>query len=486
MATAAPEEAEEYPTLKDLQRAGFLALLMALTGFVLSYLIFVRPERKALELAAVDRRSAERPQPQAYREHSGGGVYVHHAYASAGRGYRERETRVEPLKIPERPTPTRRERPKPKATPVARPLPGSEYQSGDATRPSRMNPAPVQVESPAPSRRPDPKGFPRAWSEAQAGWAQFGDSLRGNGSGVAVSADEILTTLSAYRLSGGRGLLAGRPFQGSLAAADGEHDLALLSCPGLEASPLPFCPEVSSAGETLVTGDPIRGGGLLEVRSRGAAGSFLAFYGWNPSLAGGSPLINDRGELVALALTRPSWGSLSWNVAVPASTLQSFLARRPQAGSSPPPPDLAWSQSLAARLAPGVERQGGLRANARVMPGLAIGNYPLGIHLEQLTRELGPGEVQERRGDLERRHYSGPRLTFTLIRGSAVAIETDYTFYTLESGLAVNSSPNLEQMRANLPGSLVCDTPAASFLVTSGLELEVRQGKVQKIRVMVP
>lgn len=479
----APRDPEAYPSKEDLVRAGLLALFTGLVGFVVTYLVFVRAERKDLKIAGVDRRGAERPQPAAYKEHLGERATYHFPYAGAGSGFRERVST--PLKV-EKPKRTaavdRKPKEVPKPTPTSLPLPDPDYQAGKPV--AIRKPQTIQEPAQNGTTRPEPKGYSEAWEGVRPNWGYLGSALHGGGEGVVVAEGEFLTTLTTFRATGGRGTLGGQPFSGSLVASDSDLDLALLSLSGPAATPVPLCPEGSLAGEILVCGDT--NGQMLEVRSRGSVAPGIGFYGWTGSELGGAPLVNDRGELVALALPRSGWQGISWNLAISSAQIQSFLASRPRPGGSPPPPLEAWMTSWQSRVLPAPDRSGSLRSNAHIVPGQAIGNYPLGITAEILQKELGPGEALEKRGSYERRLYSAPRLTFTLVNGSAVAIETDYGFYSLESGQSVGSPLDVARVRAQTPASVTRDTRQFSSFCSAGLELISHQGVIQRIRVMVP
>ena len=82
--------------------------------------------------------------------------------------------------------------------------------------------------------------------------------------------------------------------------------------------------------------------------------------------------------------------------------------------------------------------------------------------------------------------YSAPRLTFTLADGVVVAIDTDYNFYTTESGWSVGSRLSSTDLRTQLPGAVAHMRDNFDALCTSGLELVFQGGAVSALRVMVP
>ena len=482
---------ESYPTRQDLVRAGLLAVSTGVLGFVFSYSLFVGPIKPARAQEKLDRGSAERPQPAAYREHRPGS-YFHFGF-SAGSADSGPEVRgASKLRI-EKPA---RELPKVAAAPAAR-APQPEATSRPLPQEPEMRPlSRIQIKAPQQAApppvpvqavRPDEVSWPEAWQRFSLSWVSCGDFLRIGGEGVVVGPGQVLTTLSCFQQSGGRVLLGGQAASGRLEACDPTLDLALVQLPpGVDAPVVPLSPEDPTAGQLLICA-PSQGGSFQEVRSRGGVGGGLSgFYGSTAGGLGGGSLVNQRGELVALALPRPRWGSLSWCLAVPASRLRQFLEARPRPAGQPPRPFAElWTQALAGRVAPLAARNAPSRSNARVVAGESLGNYPLGITLTQLRQELGAPEVLEQQGGFQRVRFSGPRLTFTLVQEVAVAIETDYGFYALESGWSAGYRLEPKEGRQKMADSLLCERPGSATLCTPGLEVQIQDGSLSWIRVVV-
>lgn len=489
--SAAPSE--EYPTREDLVRAGLIAAGTALLGFLVSYHIFVHPLHQGVRVAGLDRRAAEHPLPPAYHGENAGSPRIDFAYSSgvsdSGTGDKRRRlviaepTRTLPAVAVATPTP--------EATPSALPLPDEQYQTAGHARQQfhlrdpRTQAQQEQASANLPPPRPEPVSYAQAWQRVQTSIMQFGDAIRVSGQGVLVAPGLVVTTMSTFRSSGGRGMLAGSAVTSHLVAGDSAHDLALVQLDGADGVPVPLCPDSSLAGDLLITADGV-GGGFAELRSRGSAGEWVGFYGWNSAQMGGAPLVNNRGELVGLSLPRPSVDSLSWNLAVPASTLQTFLTARPSPGGAAFDASSAWAKALRTRIAPLNERTPPNRANGRVIPGVAMGNYPLGMTLEQLRGELGNGTVLERRPGLLRLQYPLPRLTFTLAEDVVVQIETDYSFYTMESGWSVGSHVDDQQIRTRLPEAVLHQRDRFNAACSAGLELVLTGDTISLLRVTAP
>ena len=280
-------------------------------------------------------------------------------------------------------------------------------------------------------------------------------------------------------------MLNGTRVAASLIASDGRQDLALLQIQGASpGTPVPISPDNPGNDQTFVCGDPRNIGRTLDLRSRGQSGPCCAFDGYTGAVDGGAPLINTRGEMVALSLPRPAWGGMSWNTAIPASACQAFVNAHTSGGAMAPPATEMWVQAIKTHVSVQSDRETPTRSNAKVVPGQALGNYPLGLRADQLRKELGQGQILEQKGGYCRILYSAPRLTFTLADNVVVGIETDYNFYTLEGGVTVGATKEPSELTTVYSPSITHDADNLEALVSPGLELLFNNGAVATIRVI--
>lgn len=490
MAATAGEPEEEYPSRDDLIKAGVVALITGVIGFVVTYSVFVKPFRQEKSLAGLDRHAAESSQPAAYRQSDQASAGYAVSYSSAGAsGYEQRKSKLE-VQAPERKAPVPQEDTQPKPTPTPQPtslpLPGSAYQQRQSHlqvhAPQQTTPADAQS---APPPRPSETSFSEAWQRASGGWITLGDGLHTGGQGVQISENQILTTLSAFRSGGGVCMLNGQRLSVQMVASDSRQDLALLQIQGGGAgTPVPLSPDSINPDQTYICGDQRNLGRTLELRGRGLTGPCCAFDGFTGAIDGGAPLINNRGEMVALALPHPPWTGMSWNTAIPAAACQAFINSHPAGGGAAPAVTEMWTQAIHSKVTSQPDRETPNRANGKVVPGQALGNYPLGLRQEQLQKELGQGQILEQKGSFCRILYSAPRLTFTLAEGVVVAIETDYNFYTLEGGLAVGSVKEPSELRGQFSPAVTYDTGALESLASPGVEILFNNGTISTIRVV--
>ncbi|MBN9419398.1 MAG: hypothetical protein J0I12_28345 [Candidatus Eremiobacteraeota bacterium] len=487
---ATASEPEEYPTKDDLIRAGVLALVTGLVGFAFTYALFVKPYRQGKSLAGLDRHAAETSQPAAYRQSDQQAAGYAISYGSSGGGISEKRKSKLEIKAPERKQPVAQNVPTatPAPAPTALPLPGGEYRQRESSlkvrAPQQIATQPVDAPA-APPPRPSETSLAEAWRRASTGWITLGDGLHTGGQGIQVSETQILTTLSAFRSSGGQCMLNGTRVAVTMVAGDGRQDLALLQIQGAgPGTPVPISPDNPGDNQNYICGDQRNLGRTLDVRSRGMTGPCVAFDGYTSALDGGAPLVNNRGELVALSLPRPAWGGTSWSTAIPASACRAFVEAHPSGGAAAPPPTDMWVQAIRTHVSAQPDRETPTRSNAKVIPGQALGNYPLGLRLEQLRKELGQGQILEQKGGYCRILYSGPRLTFTLADNLVVGIETDYNFYTLEGGLSVGSVKEPAELSSVFAPAITHDADNLETLASPGLELIFGNGSIATIRVI--
>ena len=152
---------------------------------------------------------------------------------------------------------------------------------------------------------------------------------------------------------------------------------------------------------------------------------------------------------------------------------------------APPATDM-WVQAIKTHVSVQPDRETPNRSNAKVVPGQALGNYPLGLRVEQLRKELGQGQVLEQKGGYCRILYSAPRLTFTLADNVVVGIETDYNFYTLDGGVTVGTTKEPSELTSVFSPSITHDADNLEALASPGLELLFSNGAVATIRVVPP
>lgn len=491
-----PEVQEDFPNKQQLISALLLALATGVMGFLVSYSIFIkhdhRPvtgniDRKAAEGYAARVRKAQKSNPHqtsvthlAYRRYSKKKYQErqpkdNQEYAKA----RKRNRRRIPVAKTEKPKPQPSKTPPKLASNTSR---GSTRSSGGRDAGT--------LYMPEVGQRPSEMSAMSAWSKASVGIVRF-PNIRGDyTNGVLIGKNLVAaknSALSPYSLSNID--IGGATFQGRVTNTDEDLDLALVSITG-SFDGLPLCPEAPDLGTDLYfrNAKDFSPSNFHEARPMGSAGPGAFFFEGNaPYSASGSPLINRRGEVVGLILGRlRGYPGNNYNVAVDSAALARLLRVSTAATTSTDPVVRFCTRGLTSEVPEVVGRERPTRSNSKVIPGQTLGNYPLGLTEAQLTGELGTPERRQLNNGVTRLTFSAQKLTFTLVSGRTVAVETDYNFYNTEKGLSIGTFCDRSRLSREFGEFRESPDRKGKIIMTPGLELDLDQeGKVTQF-VLVP
>lgn len=342
---------------------------------------------------------------------------------------------------------------------------------------------PVLRRYPPAADRPE-RPLPEAWAAAAPASLVLEADGFPVGSATALDGGRQVTTLSALQQSQrgfGGGLALGAPL-----ATDLQTGLVLLS--GAGSVGLPLAPAAPTAGDQLAAGPgfptPVHQPCVVAERLPG--GLFL-FRGLTLPSSAGAPLVNGRGELVGIVLGKPSgFPGNDYGLAADTSVVLALLesaGRPPRAQAGDPLGRVA--EGLLLRDVPEVDWETPTRSQARVVPGVALGNYRLGVRRDALVKALGPGESRGTGRIAETLAYPVYRLEFTLLAGRVVAISTTNAFYATSTGVGVGTRWAEARRGPEFAGALTGTAPGGrAVVVGAGLELEVGpRGEVQRLLV---
>ncbi|MGE0488351.1 MAG: serine protease [Vulcanimicrobiota bacterium] len=497
---------EEFPRKEHLVFAGTVSLVTALAGFLLSYNLFLGPAREQ-ELKRVDRRTAEgyreRVRQARQSQSNGRTAPPNYTYLAYHRKPKE-ERRLPSQPMPVSPLPeataapeTKPSRPTPSPSPSASPRRTTE-QPRRPRETAHNSPKPaVDLGSalvfPDVQKRPSLSSLDNQWSLANPGLVRMAD-LEGNYiSGVVVDESGLAITRSS-RL--GPSHLSRTWVNGSLGTAtlvsrDPTLDLALIQLPPGSYRAVPLAPEAPNRGERLAYHDANDSNSYhaLSAQAMGPAGpGFFHFRGVTRDGDAGSPLLNERGELVGIVLGRMGgFPGHCYSLAANSAGIYRMLRRaNPDSGSNEDPVSTRTSEMLAEAVPMLMDRTRPSRSNAKVVPGKSLGNFTLGMSEKQLENELGPPDARTLSSGLRRLAYPANFLTFSLVGDRVVAIETTYSFYSTDKGLCVGTSLDSIRLRRDFDNYIKESYLKGEVVLTPGLELELDEDvKVSKI-VVVP
>lgn len=357
-----------------------------------------------------------------------------------------------------------------------------------ARRPARGPEASGAAERRYPSageRRPE-MPLAAAWALAEPSTAMLldrdGIPL---GSVTALPGGLAVASRSAVESARAGGVLEGLFQLLQRAGDDPDRDLALFRTDGRGA--LPLSPEPPRAGTELAAAPGFLAQGTFQtcmVTERLPDGLFL-FRGPNLPASAGGALVNRRGELAGIVLGKPP-GYPGHDYVLAADTsvlleLQEPNRERIAAGVAP------WHgvPALLARDVRPVPFIAPARSNARIVPGVALGNYRIGTSRADLERVLGVGQSRSTGAGFETLAYPVYHLEFTLLQDRVVAVATTDPFYATSRGVSVGTPWNEVRPGAELEEARLGRLPGGRQLaVAPGLELEIdTRGRVQRLLV---
>ena len=501
--TVYPQVQEDFPTRQQLVSALLLAVATGVAGFLVSYGVFIGRDHRPIT-GDIDRRAAEGYQARVRKARQKGSAvrsgsrvaYVPYRRPQRGSEVKPKENQQFAQKRLKRPT--RRQRmaaaakSRPSPTPTPKKIAATTQPKKVTNRPSQPGRDPKSLYFPEIKKRPDEVSETRAWTKSTAALARM---TRRNGipiCGAVITPDGLmvtkLSTLSDYALRGIE--VNGGRTSGEIKAEDPDLDLALVQLgPGTYPA-LPLCPEPPSVGETLLyrQAEELNGGRFHRAQAVGSAGAGAIFFAAkSPASSQGSPLINRRGELVGIVLggLRGYPGS-NYNVAVDSAALARIVRTGTPGSSREGPIIRLCAQTLMADVPALPGRSKPSRANNKIEPGVKLGNYLLGMTGEQLEKELGKPEKRELRSGVSIWEFPVQKLTFTLVAGRTVAIESDFNFFSTEKGTTVGTPLTKARLKREFPDYFITRTPKEGRVLVPGLEIVIDEERKAVRFILVP
>ena len=486
----AAETGEAFPTTRQVIQALLWSVGTGLVGFAISFIFFVKHESIA-NVPRIDRRAAETAPPLAYRSNPDAPSITFAGYAGGSLSDPPEPRRPNArLKVRPAETPTPQAPPKPTPTPTAvnsdnqkaYPQETPKHVAHQIAAPKNNNPVAAPV-----AARPSSKGWVPAWQEAREAVVRLFTAEGPNSLGVIVSKEGLVVTCLSRlpadlsRLMTHRGLVSA-----TIVGRLPECDVALLQLPPGGYSFIPLCPDSPRTGEWLISPNASEPSRQCQQQCCGAlSGGTFRVRGAAFSGSAGAPLINDRAELVGIALGHPWLFSGNQQVAASANRLNRLVAsagKEGGGGSARTCNDffLEYLGSIAAIT----NRTRPTDSNAKVMAGDSMGNYPIGLTSSDLLAECGQPSHSDEQDGIQRLEFSTQRIVCLTARDRVVAIETDYSFFSAGRGLSVGSPADSSRFLSEYPGAMWVENGQHALGVAPGIELECQSGKISKIRVV--
>ncbi len=498
----------EYLSADLKQKAVAFSIIWAIVGALFSGFFFLRkPKGPASQL--LDRRQAEgrvvhprsnRSDSQAYASFS--------AQAPSVRPYRRKPSNEEDpwstlaaVDTPKsRATPTAiKENPTAKLPPAPRvltaKLPAPRHTAPPVVKraapvtlpPSKKSPPPEAIDRllyPIISERPDRTNLTSAAGKGQQSLIRLAN-LEGqyhlgviiDPSGRALISDALLQDGSLNRV-----WYNGTQVRAEVVARDPEYGLALIRLPSGQYPALPLAPGPPARGERLVAFGPTTNASVsTQVRAGlGFAAAGFMVEGHLGTGTWGTPLLNDRGELVGVQISSlPNFPGSGIHLAADSSVIYR-MSRGYDSGNR-----AAFDQTqraVYARLTSlaiasrGQDRQ----KKGRVIANVGVSQFYLGMDKQEASRWVPSAKKFTTSPGVENWKNSAPPLELVFVNEYLVAVATDYSGFSTETGISMGARIDSRYLSRYFDNFLLLD----GLALVPGLDIVINSdGKARQFVV---
>ena len=300
-----------------------------------------------------------------------------------------------------------------------------------------------------------------------------------DGKGRAIISDTILGDGSLDRV-----WVQGRMARASLLARDAEYGIALIEIDGgAELEPVPLAPDPPARGKELVAFGPSPSRSLSTVVKSGSSFGTAGFLleGYLGSATWGTPLLNERGELVGCHFgSLPNFPGAGIHLAADSAAIYRLLRGYDSSNGSA---NQAVQEEAAKRLASLAfeNRDEAGTKKGRVLPDQGISQLFLGMSTDEAagcvsspSRDSGPFGMENWRSE-------APPVELVFANGYLCAISTEYTGFSTPTGLSMGAPVDTSLLSRTFDSYLYVDGVLA---IVPGLDIMLASdGKVRQFVV---
>lgn len=234
------------------------------------------------------------------------------------------------------------------------------------------------------------------------------------------------------------------------------------------ATSVPLAPAPPASGEKLLTILPDLTGSTLTTSLAGVGFGSAGFTveGEFRSSNGGSPLFNDRGELIGFYVkSLPGALGSGVHLAVDSAGIYRLVRGYKDKDST----DVGFTNEALARLtSAAVQAQGaGALKRGRIIPGAGIGAFGLGMSSDEVKLLVTAPEVRDVGQGLTLWTSQAPSVDLYFIHDRLFSVATRFSGYATLSGLSVGARLGGAEVKREFSTSLVLDRT----VLTPGLEV---------------
>lgn len=490
---------EEFLSSDFKQKVLAFSIIWGIIGFALSAWVFLGKKVGPASLV-LDRRQAEgRVVDSSTHGYSGGGESSHSSsfsvrpYVRSSQSKLSRYDNLVPLKsghsapvAPKREvTPT----PKPKRVEVTAELPTSQPV---AARPVSVKP-PEQVARenvdrllyPVMGSRPERSNLTAVARQVEKSMlrmanveGQYHVGLVFDGGGKALVSDSFLSDGSLSRI-----WIEGRTVQAEVLNRDPEYGLAVISLPPGRYGPgVPLAPVPPTRGEELIAFAPSATRCLpVTVRAGASFGSagFLV-EGCLSSQTWGTPLFNDRGELIGCQFSSlPDFPGSGVHLAADSSAL--YRVTRGYSSSDTGAYTRTRNDAYArlTSLAGETRDENGVK-KGRILAKIGVSQFFIGMSPQEAGKWINTPHRRSVAPGVENWVSTAPPMELVFVNGRLVAVATDFSGFSTVTGLSMGARVDRSILNRNFEKFFLVD----GLALTPGLDILLdREGKARQFVV---
>ena len=500
---------DEYLSADLKQKVVAFSILWALVGSLFSGWFFLR-KTKGPASEVLDRRKAEGRvvNSRSNRSPSNDGFGGFSFHAPKVRPYKRQPTteddewsNVATLRAPKSPMrsdivagkPAAKRRPAPKV--LTAKLPEPEHSAAPVVKraapvvlpPTKKTPPPEAVDRllyPIVGERPARSNLTSAAGKAQQSLIRLAN-LEGqyhlgvivDESGRALISDALLLDGSLNRV-----WYNGTLVRTEVIARDPEYGLALIRLPSGSYPAIPLAPGPPARGERLIAFGPTASGSVsTQVRAGlGFAAAGFMVEGHLGTGTWGTPLLNDRGELVGVQIgSLPNFPGSGIHLAADSAVI--YRMRRGYDSSNVS----AFNQTqraLYARLTSlALESKGqDLQKKGRVIANVGVSQFFLGMNKQEAARWVPSAEKFTVSPGVENWKNSAPPLELVFVNEHLVAVATDFSGFSTETGISMGARIDSRSLSRYFDNFLLLD----GLALVPGLDIVIdSEGKARQFVV---
>lgn len=499
---------DEFLSSDLKQQVLAFSIIWAVVGFILSAWLFLGKKVGPASLI-LDRRQAEGRvvDSSSHRGSTGNSGEGFSSSAPKVRAYTPPETKPEEewshLARLSAPTDAPKERPVEDEKPAEREVVkveatvDTESEKPDTpirrSAPSRPAKRPEQVAYENPERllypvlssRPDPSNLSAVGRQVERSMIRMTDvnglfhvGLILDSSGKALVSDSYINDGSLNRIT-----YNGEVIRGTVLARDAEYGIALVQLPRGNYGPtIPLAPGPPARGEELLAFGPSSSRCLSTTVRAGVGFAQAGFLveGFLGSSTWGSPLLNERGELVGCNFSSlPDFPGSGVHLAADSAAIYRLLRGYDNGDPSAYDGTLREALNRVTSLASETRDEDGTK-RGRIMARVGVSQFYIGMSTSEASQWVSSPARSSGHAGMENWRSQAPPLELVFVNDTLVAVATDYTGFSTMTGLSMGAPIDSSTLRRSFDRFLLVD----GLALMPGLDIMLdREGKARQFVV---